>query len=219
MTAKNQTVVSGNEEFEQPFGLIHGERLTIGSPEGLLADKGNTLLLQLVFRGTNTSGFGRGEDGGRHDVETNAILLTYDMVHGTYSLHLGSVGEHLTTIDIADGVEIRGVRSEECGVRYDLIVLVNRDGTVGGESYTCSSEIQALCTGLAPRCHQDDIGLNAFRLSFLRLEEHLTISNLLDTTLHIERDALLFHQLAQTFGNIAVECREALLQELDDRHL
>ena len=76
MTAKNQTIVSGNEEFEQPFGLIHGERLTVSSPEGLLTDKSNTLLLQLVFRGTDTSGFGRGKDGGRHDVETNTINFT-----------------------------------------------------------------------------------------------------------------------------------------------
>ena len=76
MTAKNQTVVSRNEKFKQTFGLIHGERLAIGSPEGLLADKSHILFLQLVFRGTDTSGFGRGEDGGRHDVETDAINFT-----------------------------------------------------------------------------------------------------------------------------------------------
>ena len=131
------------------------------------------------------------------------------MVDSTDGLHLGSVGEHLTTIDIADGID---------PLNRCLKVLVNGD-TLAFVVFETSIRKVGLHTGFPSRCHQDDIGLNAFRLTFLSLEEHLTISNLLDTTLHIERDALLFHQLAQTFGDIAVEGREALLQELDDCHL
>ena len=118
------------------------------------------------------------------------------------------MGEHLTTIDIADGID---------SLNCCLEVLVNGDALAFVVFETSIRKV-GLHTGFPSRCHQDDIGLNAFRLTFLSLEKHLTISNLLDTTLHIERDALLFHQLAQTFGNIAVEGREALLQELDDRH-
>ena len=51
------------------------------------------------------------------------------------------------------------------------------------------------------------------------LEEHFAISNLLNTTLHIEGDSLFFHLLAQTLGNIAIEGREALLEVLDDGYL
>ena len=54
---------------------------------------------------------------------------------------------------------------------------------------------------------------------FLILEEHFAIGYLLDTTLHVERDAFLLHLLAQAFGDVAVEGGQALLQVFDHRHL
>ena len=119
------------------------------------------------------------------------------------------MSEHLATIDIADGVD---------PLNRCLEVFVNGDTLAFVVFETCIREV-GLHTGFATRCHQDDIGLHTLRLTFLCLEEHLTISNLPDTTLHVKRDTLLLHQFAQTFGDIAVEGRETLLQELDDRHL
>ena len=104
-------------------------------------------------------------------------------------------------------------------MRDYLEILVDGDGAIRGEGDAKDFEVQALCAGLSTCGHEDDIGLHTLRLTFLCLEEYLTISNLPDTTLHVKRDTLLLHQFAQTFGDIAVEGRETLLQELDDRHL
>ena len=119
---------------------------------------------------------------------------------------------NLTTIDIADSVDICGMWNVECG-------RIDRDGAVGGEGDTEGFEVQAFCSRLAACSHQDDIGLNALCIPFLILEEHFTISNLLDATLHVERNAILFHLLAQAFGDITIKGWETLLQIFNHRHL
>ena len=40
-----------------------------------------------------------------------------------------------------------------------------------------------------------------------------------DGTLHVERNALSFHLLAETLGDIAIKCGQAFLQILYDSHL
>ena len=93
------------------------------------------------------------------------------------------------------------------------------DGTIGGKGDAYCLEVQTLGAGSASRSHQDDIGLHTFGIPLLCLEEHLTIRNLPDTTLHVKRHALLFHLFAQPFGDIAVQGWEALLEILYHRDL
>ena len=61
------------KEFEHTLGFIHGKGLAIGTPEGLLADVGDGLFLQLILRRANTGSLGFCEDGSRHDVEKFTI--------------------------------------------------------------------------------------------------------------------------------------------------
>ena len=104
MTTQNHPI-SIAEELQHTLRGIHGERLTVGAPEGLLAGVGGARGLELVFGRSDTGGFGFGEDGGGHDVEADVVLLAEDMVHGADGLHLSGMGEHLTTVDVADGVK------------------------------------------------------------------------------------------------------------------
>ena len=67
--------------------------------------EGDTSSLQLFLRRTNTSGLRLCEDGSRHDVEADVVLSAEDMIHGTHRLHLGSMSQHLTAIDVTDSVE------------------------------------------------------------------------------------------------------------------
>ena len=103
MTAENHPVGIA-EEFQHTFCGIHGERLAVGTPEGFLARIGNALCLELILCGADTGGLGFGEDSSWHDVEADVVLLAEDMVHGADGLHLSGMGEHLTAVDVADGV-------------------------------------------------------------------------------------------------------------------
>ena len=67
--------------------------------------EGDTSSLQLFLRRTNTSGLRLCEDGSRHDVEADVVLSAEDMIHSTHRLHLGSMSQHLTAIDVTDSVE------------------------------------------------------------------------------------------------------------------
>ena len=103
MTTQNHPI-SIAEELQHSLRGIHRERLTVGAPEGLLAGVGGARGLELVFGRADTGSLGFSEDGCGHDVEADIVLLAEDMVDGTDSLHLSGMGEHLTTVDIADGV-------------------------------------------------------------------------------------------------------------------
>ena len=107
----------------------------------------------------------------------------------------------------------------ECGMWNEEGGGIGGEGGVGGESEAEGFEVQTFCSRLAACGHQDDVGLNALGVPFLILEEHFAIGYLLDTTLHVERDAFLLHLLAQAFGDVAVEGGQALLQVFDHRHL
>ena len=90
-----------SKELEHPLRLAHCEGLAVGTPESL------------VHMGSFTSPHARsfrvGEDGCRHDVETDMVLLTEDLIDSMDGLHLCGMGKHLTAVDIADGVN-RGKR-------------------------------------------------------------------------------------------------------------
>ena len=104
MTTQNHPV-SIAEEFQHTLRGIHGERLAVGTPKGFLAGVGNALCFELVLSGADTGCLGFGEDGCGHDVEADIVLLAEDMVHGADGLHLSGMGEHLTAVDVADGVK------------------------------------------------------------------------------------------------------------------
>ena len=97
-------LAGGSKEFEHTLRGAHRQGLAIGTPEGLVALVGDALSLQLVLRRADTGGLRLSEDGCRHDVEADMVLLAEDVVYGTHGLHLGSMGQHLTAVDIADGI-------------------------------------------------------------------------------------------------------------------
>ena len=103
MTTQNHPI-SIAEEFQHTLRGIHGERLAVGTPKGFLAGVGNALCFELVLSGADTGSLGFSEDGCGHDVEADIVLLAENMVDSTDGLHLSGMGEHLTTVDIADGV-------------------------------------------------------------------------------------------------------------------
>ena len=131
-------ISGGNKKFQHALCGIHGESLAVGTPEGFLARIGNTLCFELILCGAYTGGFGFGENGCGHDVETDVVLLAEDMVDGSDSLHFCRMGEHLLAIHIADGIEVSGEWRE---VRDYLIVFIDGDGAVGGESDACGFEV------------------------------------------------------------------------------
>ena len=93
-------------EFDHSFGFAHRQRLAVGTVEGFVTFEGCADLLQLVFGGAHAGRFGFSEDGRWHHIETNLVLNVKDTVDHVNSLHLCSVGQHLTAVDIADGKEM-----------------------------------------------------------------------------------------------------------------
>ena len=83
-------------------------------------------------------------------------------------------------------------------------VVVNRDGTLGGEGDACCFEVQTLGMRFAAYGHQDNVSID--------------ITQLLHGGLHLEGDATLLQEFTQTFGNVAVEHGQAFLEILDDSY-
>ena len=105
MTAKYQAI-GADKKLEQTLSLAHGKSLAVSTPERFAALVGDTLRLQLILRRTYAGGLRRGKDGGGHDIETDAVVLTQDMVHSPHGLHLCGMSEHLTAIHITNGVDM-----------------------------------------------------------------------------------------------------------------
>ena len=100
----------GNKEFQQAFGFAHSEGLAIGAPKGFLALVVDALFLQLILCWSHASSLWLGKDGCWHDIEADAIRLAQNLIDSMNGLHLSSMGEHLTAISVANGVEVRGER-------------------------------------------------------------------------------------------------------------
>ena len=77
---------------------------TIVALEGVAVDG---LLLGLIFGDAYAGSFGIGEDGRRHDVEANFVGLANDGVDGTEAHEGGCMCQHLTTWDVAYGIDMR----------------------------------------------------------------------------------------------------------------
>ena len=67
VTTQNHPI-SIAEELQHTLRGIHGERLTVGSPEGFLARIGNAFGFELILCGADTGSLGFSEDGCGHDV-------------------------------------------------------------------------------------------------------------------------------------------------------
>ena len=166
MTTQDFSLRRG-EEFQHTLGLVHRQGFAVSTPEGLPTLVGNALFLQLIFRRSYTGSLRFCEYRCRHDVETDTIGLTQDMVYGTYGLHLCRMGQHLPTVGIADGVDIGD----------GLIVIIYRDSALWSEGDADGFEVQACGTWFTTCSHQDDISLE--------------ICNVLYGSLHLKGDASL----------------------------
>ena len=187
--------IGRGEEFEHSLCLTHGKSLAIGAPERLLADIGCGTGLELVLGGTYAGSLGGGEDGSGHDVEADAVSLTYDMVDSAHSLHLSSMGQHLTTIAVANGID---------ALDGGLEMVIDGDGSVGGQGDAYGFKGETLGTGLATSGHEDDVGID--------------VGKRLHCGIHLEGDATT-EVLAEALGDVAVEGGKALLEILDDGNL
>ena len=111
------------------------------------------------------------------------------------SLHLSGMSQHLLAIHIANSIDAINSSLEVLIYSYPLALII-LNASIGEVS---------LHTRLSASSHQNYIGID--------------ISDILNSSLHFEGDALLFQILAQTLGDVAIKRRETLLQELDDRNL
>ena len=206
VAADDATFVVG-QQFHDSFGLAHCQRFSVGAIIAFVALVGRFLSLALVFAPAHASRFGRREDGGRHDVETNRIGSAENVVDSPQTLHGGGMCEHLPTIHVADGIE-----SEDVG----LHVVIDDDAClVDGHARRLDAFGQ---NGFPSHGNEHLVGLDGSALS-LAFEGHTLGSHSRYSTLHEELHTLLLERLAQSFGNVAVEVGQAFLQELDDRHL
>ena len=202
MATKKVFIVCSHKEFQHAFRLAHRKGLSVGTPERLPTLVGDALLLQLVFRRTYAGSLGFGKDSCRHDVETNAILLSKNVIDSTNSLHFGSVGQHLTSVDVANGIETRWITSGNGG---DTEIVVDGDGTIASEGNAKGFEVQSLRTGLTACSHQNHVSIDVFQR--------------LHGSLHMEGNATLLEQFPQTLGNVAIQRGNTLLQILNHSYL
>ena len=93
------------QEFEHTFGLVLRQCFAVGPMKGLMTLVGDRLLLTSIFRKANRGGFWIGKDSRRHNVESDRVGHSKDAVDHMESLHGGGVGQHLPTVDIANGVD------------------------------------------------------------------------------------------------------------------
>ena len=95
------------EELEHALGLVHGQCLAVGAPEGLATPVVGTAVLELVVGGSYAGCLRVGEDGRGHDVEADAVGASQEVVDGSDGLHLGRMSQELATVDIAYGIDVR----------------------------------------------------------------------------------------------------------------
>ena len=196
------------KQFQHSFGLVHGYRLTVGAEERLAADVFCATLLAHIFAHAYACCLGTSENGGGHDVKTYVARLPKDFIHHLYSLHRGGMSQHLTAVHVADGVDALYVGAH---------VVVGSDA-LWRVFHACCLKGKPFQVRHPARCHENGLGVYCLFLA-LALECHAVGSDTFHGRLHVERDALLLHRLAQTLGDVAVYCRQTFLEELHDRHL
>ena len=149
-----------------------------------------------------------GEDGRRHHLVADVAGLAENVVHHVEALELSSMGQHALSVDITDGIDARDVGLE---------VVVHLNAALG-EVDACPFQAQPLDVGLTSGGDEDEVGLYGLLLT-LTLEGHGIAADSLHASLHIELHAPFADLLAQPLGDVAVERRQAFLQELHHRHL
>ena len=175
-----------------------------------MACKLTTFSLQLVFGRTDACSLGVGEDGCRHDVETDAIGNAKDVVHHAATLHRCSMSQQLAAVDVANGEDMRSAfRLEGVGIDFDAKAVV-------GDA--CLVESEVLDVGRAARGNQNHIGLDAFLFAFSVEGNDLSV-NLLHTGTHEELDATLLELFAKSLGNIAIHSWQTFLEILNNSDL
>ena len=163
--------------------------------ESLATLVGNTSLLKLFLRGADTCSLRSRKNGGRHDIETNSVLLVKDMIHSMNSLHLCCMSQHLPAIHIANSIDT---------LHRSLEIIINLNTSPFVKLNTCIGKV-CLHSRFSPRSHQDNISID--------------ISDILYSRLHLKSNALFLQRLTQTFGDVAVKRRQALFEELYHRNL
>ena len=106
--------------------------------------------------------------------------------------------QELTAIHVANGINITIAA-------YTAVVIIYQNRAIGSCGDASCSHIQSLCIRLASCSNQDDVGID--------------ICDSLYSSLHFKLNTSFLKKLTQTFGNIAVQHGQTLLQELDDLHL
>ena len=174
--ASQQSAISSREQFEHTFCLVHSQCFAVSSPKRLTALVGNAQLLQLIFCGTYTSCLRFSKDGCRYDIKANAILTSQNLVDNMDSLHLSSMCQHLTAVNVANGIEgsltPRTLRKER-----ELEMVVNGNGAILLQRDAQRLDVKTCRTGFATCSHQDDISID--------------IGNMFYGRLHLKGDAFL----------------------------
>ena len=163
MTADDLSVLVG-KQLQHTFRLVHRHSLTVCTIVMLLTDILRSISLQLILGLAHTSCLRISKDGSRHDVETDAVGLTKNMVHGPLALHFGSVCKHLSAVHVAHGIYVRNAGEHIVVYGYSL--------AVEGDAHVLKSESFGI--RLSAHSEQHLVCLDLGELAFL-LEGNLTI--------------------------------------------
>ena len=91
-----------SKDFDEPFGCFCGQSLTVGAIDCFVNGE------RLVFSRADAGCLWMGEYSCRHNVKTDVVLDAEDVIHGPQSLIGRGVSQHLSSVDITYGIDVRG---------------------------------------------------------------------------------------------------------------
>ena len=118
------------------------------------------------------------------------------------------MSQHHPCIHITNGIDMRDI---------GLHVLIHLYSS-GREVHASILQSETIHVGPTSCSDEDDIRFHLFLFPF-PFEEHRVTIDPFHATLHEEVHAPFGNRLTKTFGDITVNHRQTLLEELDNRHL
>ena len=133
-----------------PFGLIHGQSLSVCPVEGFVRSESDPAGLAVLFGETYGGDFGSREHRCRTDVETDAVLFAADVVECPATLERSIMGQHNAAGHVAYRIDAGDIGAH---------VPVHRYATPAG-FHPGSLEAQRDGIRLAADRHQHGVGFS-----------------------------------------------------------
>lgn len=115
------------DDFYESFGGLYSLRLAVAAVEAFVGSVVGVLGFCLILGQPDGSHFGTREDRSGHDVETNAVIMAQNMVNYMAALRCCCMSQHLTAIDITNGIDSRH-RGGEIVVDKNAVAIILNAG-------------------------------------------------------------------------------------------